>query len=83
LFAKIPAQQWQTTNYKQFKQNVVDCQSHLTTENNLKVEKMCTISKTSTTFLLPERNPWGTRRNKLTKKLESNDYVGTWNSKAI
>jgi len=36
------------TNY--LKQNAADYQSHLTIENNLKVEKMYIISKTSTTF---------------------------------
>jgi len=43
-------------------------QSHLTTENNLKVEKTYIISKTSTTFFSPDRNAWGTRGDKHNKK---------------
>jgi len=42
--------------------------SNLTTENNLKVEKRFIISKTSTTFFFPDRNTWGTRRDKHNKK---------------
>ena len=63
------------TNY--LKQNAVDYRSHLTIGNNLKVEKRYIISKTSTTFSPPQRNAWCTRRDKHTKKLESNNYGGT------
>ena len=59
------------------KQTAIDYQCHLTIENNLKVEKRYTISKTSTTFSSPEKNVWGKRRDKHTKKLESNNYPGT------
>jgi len=63
LFAKIPVQQWQTINRTLFKQNVVDYyQSHLTIENNVKVEKGYIISKTSTTLPPAEKNAWGRRR---------------------
>jgi len=41
------------TNY--LKQNSVDYRSHLTIENNLKVEKRYIISKTSTTFPPPKK----------------------------
>ena len=57
--------------------NAVDYRSHLTIGNNLKVEKRYIISKTSTTFSPPQRNAWCTRRDKHTKKLESNNYGGT------
>ena len=46
------------TNY--LKQNAIDCWSHMTIENNLKVEISAFISKTSTT-LPREKNAWGTR----------------------
>jgi len=39
-------------------------ESHLPTENNLKVEKRYIISKTSTTSFSRYRNAWGTRRDK-------------------
>jgi len=39
---------------KYLKQKAVDCRSHLTIENNLKVEKRYMISKTSTTFPSPK-----------------------------
>ena len=63
------------TNY--LKQNAVDYRSHWTIENNLKVEKRYIISKTSTTFPPPKTNVRVTRSDKHTKKLESNNYVGT------
>ena len=44
--------------------------------NILNVEKRYTISKTSTIFP-PPQNCLGTRRDKHTKKLESNNYAGT------
>jgi len=75
LFTKIPAHQCQTINHKYLKQNAVDYRSHLTIENNLKVEKRYIISKTSTTFPSPQKNAGGTRRDKHIKKLESNNYA--------
>jgi len=58
-----------TINHTLLKQNVVNYyQSHLTIKNNLRVEKGHTISKTNTTIPLPEKNAWGTRRDKHTKK---------------
>jgi len=78
LFAKIPVHQWRTINHTLLKQNVVNYyQSHLTIKNNLRVEKGRIISKTSTTLPPPEKNAWGTRRDKHTKKIESNNYAGT------
>jgi len=75
---KIPGHQWQTINHTLFKQNVVNYyQSHLTIKNNLRVEKGYIISKTSTTLPTPEKNAWGTCRDKHTKKIESNNYAGT------
>jgi len=50
------------------KQNAVDYRSHLTIENDLKVEKRYIISKASTTFHPSQKNVWGTRRDKHTKK---------------
>ena len=47
------------TNY--LKQHAIDYQSHLTVQNNLKVEISVVISKTSTNFL-PEKNTRSTRR---------------------
>jgi len=46
-----------TTSY--LKQNAVDNRSHLTMENNLKVEKRYIISKTSTTFPPPKNKRLG------------------------
>jgi len=63
------------TNY--LKQNSVDYRSHLTTENNLKVERKDTLFRKQAQLSLPPKNAWGTRRDKHTKKLESNNYAGT------
>jgi len=61
LFTKIPVRQ---ANYQpQAIFLMLLIQSHLTTENNLKVEKRYIISKTSTTFLSPDRNAWGLSRH--------------------
>jgi len=49
------------------KQNAVDYRSHLTMENNFKVEKRYIISKTSTTLAPTKTNIWGTRRDKHAK----------------
>jgi len=54
-----------TTNYLN---KMLLIQSHLTTENILKVEKRYIISKTSTTCFSTDRNAWGTRRDKHNKK---------------
>jgi len=58
------------------KQNAVDYRSHLTMENNLKVEKGILFLKQAQLSLLQKTNVWGTRRDKFAKKLES-DYAGT------
>jgi len=63
---------------KYLQQNAVDYRSHLTLENNLKIGKKVFISKTSITFPPPEKNAWGTRRDKHTKKLESNAGSLSW-----
>jgi len=57
------------------KQNAVESKS-FGQKNNLKVEKLYIISKTSTTSL-PQKSAWGMRRDKHAKKLESNYYAGT------
>ena len=64
------------------KQNAVDCWSRLNIENILNVEKRCIMSKTSTTLPTP-KTAWGTRRDKHTKKLESNNYAGTLSCKVL
>jgi len=61
------------TNY--LKQNAVDYLSHLTKDNNLKVDKKVYYFENKHNF--PSKNAWGTRRDKHTKKLESNNYAGT------
>jgi len=61
------------TNY--LIQNAVDYQSHLTIENNLKVEKKKYYFENKHYF--PPPNAWSTRRDKHTKELESNNYTGT------
>jgi len=63
---------------KFLKQNAVDCRSRLTVENTLKVEKKVYYFKNKhKLFLQPKQNVWVTRRDKHTKKLESNNYAGT------
>jgi len=62
---------------KYLKQNSVDYRSHLTIENNLKVERKDTLFRKQAQLSLPPKNAWGTRRDKHTKKLESNNYAGT------
>jgi len=61
------------TNY--LKQNYVDYRSHLTKDNNLKVDKKVYYFENKHNF--PQKNACGTRRDKHTKKLESNNYAGT------
>jgi len=56
---KNTCHQWQTVNHKVFKQNAVDYQSHLTIENNLKIEKRYIILKTSTMFPTPRKKRMG------------------------
>jgi len=63
------------TNY--LKENAVDCRSHLTIENNLKVDKKVYYFENKHNFPSHQKNAWGTRRDKHTKKLESNNYAGT------
>jgi len=58
------------------KQNVVDCWSRLTIEITFEGRRK-DISKTSTTFPPPKKClGQATRRDKHTKKLESNNYAG-------
>jgi len=64
------------------KQNAADYRSHMTIENNLKVEKRYIISKTDTTFTPPKKR-LGPRSDGHTKKLESNNYSGTLPWKAF
>jgi len=49
----------------------------LTIENTLKVEKKVYYFENKHIFPSPQENVWGTRGEKHTKKLESNDYAGT------
>jgi len=63
------------TNY--LKQNSVGDRSHLTIENNLKVEKKVYYFENKYNFPSSLKTAWGTRRDKHTKKLESNSYAGT------
>jgi len=49
-----------TTNY--LKQNAVDCQSYLSIENNLKVEKKVLFFENKHNFPFPtKKNGWGAR----------------------
>jgi len=59
------------------KQTAVDYRNRLTIENNLKVEKKVCCFENKHNFPSAQKNTWGTRRDKHTKKLESNDYAGT------
>jgi len=62
------------TNY--LKQNAVHYRSRLTVENNLKVEEKVYYFENKQNFPSTPKNAWGTRRDKHTKKLESNNYAG-------
>jgi len=53
-------------------------QSHLTTENNLKVEKKVYYFENKHNLFLPRTETLGVRvETNITKKLESNNYAGT------
>ena len=69
------------TNY--LKQNAVDYRSHLTIENNLKVEKKVYYFENRHNFHSPQKNAWGARRDEHNKKLESNNYAGTSSGKVF
>jgi len=59
------------------KQSAVDYRSHLTIENNLKVEKKyVTAFRKQAQLSLPPKNTWCTRGDKH-QKLQSNNYSGT------
>jgi len=45
--------------------------------NTLKVEKKVYYFENKRNFPSPQENVWGTRRDKHTKTLASNDYAGT------
>jgi len=57
---------------KYLQQNAVDYISHLTIENNLKIGKEVYYFENKHNFPSPQKNVWVTRRDKHTKKLESN-----------
>jgi len=59
------------------KQNAADYRSHMTIENNLKVEKKVYYFENRHNFHFPPKKRLGTRRDEHTKKLESNNYAGT------
>jgi len=59
------------------KLNAVDCRSRLIIENTLKVEEKVHYFENKCNFSSPPKNAWGTRRDKHTKKLVSNNYAGT------
>ena len=57
---------------------LLNYQRHLNIENNLKVEKKVYYFENKPNFpSSPKKNAWGTRRDKHTKKLESNNYADT------
>jgi len=62
---------------KHLKQNAVDYRSHLTIENNLKVEKKVDSFENKHNFP-PSKKTLGVRvETSIPKKLESNNYAGT------
>jgi len=63
---------------KYLQQNAVDYRSHLTIENDLKIGKKVYYFENKHNFPPPEKNAWGTRRDKHTKKLESNAGSLSW-----
>jgi len=63
---------------KYLQQNAVDYRSHLTIENNLKIGKKVYYFENKHNFPSPEKKAWGTRRDKHTKKLESNAGSLSW-----
>ena len=63
-----------TTNYLN---KMLLIQSHLTTEITWRSKKGILFRKQAQLFLSPERNAWGTRRDKHTKKFENKNYADT------
>ena len=59
------------------KQNAADYRSHMTIENNLKVEKKVYYFENRHNYHSPQKKRLGTRRDERTQKLESNNYAGT------
>jgi len=64
------------TNY--LKQNAVDYRSHVTIENNVKVEKRYIISKTSTTFPPPHKTLGVHVKTNIPKEHERNAGISPW-----
>ena len=77
LFILIPAHQWQTINHKVFETKCCWLSKSLDHRKNLEGRKKVFYFENKHNFSSPPKNAWVTRRDKHTKKLESNNYAGT------